>query len=69
MAPSLTWLLLAGALEGHVSTLVMEAGGWSLNVEEEARAKYAEIIALYRKAGALIFELEAAMKIARFICR
>lgn len=61
--------LMPGALEGYVTTLVLESGGWSLDIEEEARAKYTEIIAFYKKAGALIFELEAAMKIARFICR
>ncbi|CAI5488815.1 unnamed protein product [Closterium sp. Naga37s-1] len=62
-------LWLAGALEGHVSTLAVEKGRWDEELEEEIRTKYSEIVPLYRKAGAMIFELEALIKVARFICR
>ncbi|CAI7881237.1 unnamed protein product, partial [Closterium sp. NIES-54] len=41
-------LWLAGALEGHVSTLAVEKGRWDEELEEEIRTKYSEIVPLYR---------------------
>ncbi|GAQ85694.1 Targeting complex (TRAPP) subunit [Klebsormidium nitens] len=60
---------LAGALEGHVSALVVERGekGRDAIVDEEVRSKYMEVIALYRRMQVLAFELEASFKLARYL--
>ena len=41
----------------------------SAQLEALVREKYAEVVQLYRRAPALLFELEATLKLARFLCR
>ncbi|KAJ7517734.1 hypothetical protein O6H91_21G038400 [Diphasiastrum complanatum] len=60
----------AGAIEGSICALVVDRTGQKDQaLEEEVKFQYFEVIQLYRRATALIFELEAALKLARFLCR
>ncbi|KAL2651263.1 hypothetical protein R1flu_019391 [Riccia fluitans] len=60
----------AGAIEGFVSALVVDRGGLrDPQLEEEVKLRYYEIINLYRRATALSFELEALLKLSRFLNR
>ncbi|KAL3700442.1 hypothetical protein R1sor_018464 [Riccia sorocarpa] len=60
----------AGAIEGFVSALVVHRGGLKdPQLEDEVKLRYYEIISLYRRATALSFELEAILKLARFLDR
>ncbi|BFI25493.1 trafficking protein particle complex subunit 9 [Marchantia polymorpha subsp. ruderalis] len=60
----------AGAIEGSVSALVVDRGGLKdPQLEEEVRYRYLEVIQLYHRATAFSFELEATLKLARFLCR
>lgn len=61
----------AGAIEGHVCALVLERSG----VRDEpletevVHSLYLDVIQLYHRATALTFELEATLKLARFLCK
>ncbi|XP_024360781.1 trafficking protein particle complex II-specific subunit 120 homolog [Physcomitrium patens] len=60
----------AGAIEGYVCALVLDrAGHKDYLLEQEVQFRYSEVIQLYRRATALSFELEATLKLARFLCR
>ncbi|KAG8082572.1 hypothetical protein GUJ93_ZPchr0014g47469 [Zizania palustris] len=69
----------AGALEGSVCALVVDRMGESDPVlEDEVKFRYYTIIQLYRRAtlqdnaqrvSPVSFELEAALKLARYLCR
>ncbi|KAM7276336.1 hypothetical protein ACFE04_018202 [Oxalis oulophora] len=69
----------AGALEGSVCALLMDRLGQKDPVlEEEVRYRYNSVIMHYRKSfipdisqrvSPLSFELEATLKLARFLCR
>lgn len=69
----------AGALEGSVSALLMDRMGEKDPVlEEEVKYRYNSVILHYRKSfiqdnsqrvSTLGFELEATLKLARFLCR
>lgn len=60
----------AGAIEGHVCALVLDRGRpKDEQLEQEVQFKYSEVIQLYRRATAWSFELEATLKLARFLCR
>lgn len=69
----------AGALEGSVCALVVDKMGQSDPVlEDEVKYRYYTIIQLYRRAtlqdnaqrvSPVSFELEAALKLARYLCR
>ncbi|KAL6903656.1 hypothetical protein ACP4OV_004469 [Aristida adscensionis] len=69
----------AGALEGSVCALVVDRMGQSDPVlEDEVKYRYYTIIQLYRRAtlqdnaqrvSPVSFELEAALKLARYLCR
>ncbi|AQK44608.1 Trafficking protein particle complex II-specific subunit 120-like protein, partial [Zea mays] len=69
----------AGALEGSVCALVVDRMGESDPVlEDEVKYRYYTIIQLYRRAtlqdnaqrvSPVSFELEAALKLARYLCR
>ncbi|KAG2573140.1 hypothetical protein PVAP13_7KG230300 [Panicum virgatum] len=69
----------AGALEGSVCALVADRMGQSDPVlEDEVKYRYYTIIQLYRRAtlqdnaqrvSPVSFELEAALKLARYLCR
>eukprot|EP00897_Mesotaenium_endlicherianum_P008114 jgi/Mesen1/7330/ME000376S06481 len=61
---------LAGAIEGSVSALLAEKGEFEQALEEEVQGRYLELIPLYRRlAAAVIFEVEAVLKLARFLTR
>jgi hypothetical protein len=61
----------AGAIEGHVCALALEGSG----VRDEpletevVHSLYLNVIQLYHRATALTFELEATLKLARFLCK
>lgn len=69
----------AGALEGSVCALLIDRMGQKDPVlEEEVRYRYSSVILHYRKSfiqdnaqrvSPLSFELEATLKLARFLCR
>lgn len=69
----------AGALEGSVCALLMDRMDHrDPELEEEVRYRYANVIQLYRRSfmqdnaqrvSTVSFELEAALKLARFLCR
>ncbi|ONM16162.1 Trafficking protein particle complex II-specific subunit 120-like protein [Zea mays] len=69
----------AGALEGSVCALVVDRMGQSDPIlEDEVKYRYYTIIQLYRRAtlqdnaqrvSPVSFELEAALKLARYLCR
>ncbi|XP_024163124.1 trafficking protein particle complex II-specific subunit 120 homolog isoform X2 [Rosa chinensis] len=69
----------AGALEGSVCALLIDRMGQKdTAVEEEVRYRYNSVILHYRKSfiqenaqrvSPLTFELEATLKLARFLCR
>ncbi|XP_038710438.1 trafficking protein particle complex II-specific subunit 120 homolog [Tripterygium wilfordii] len=69
----------AGALEGSICALLMDRMGQKDSVlEEEVRYRYNSVILHYRKSfiqdtaqrvSPLSFELEATLKLARFLCR
>lgn len=69
----------AGALEGSVCALLIDRMGQKdTAVEEEVRYRYSSVILHYRKSfihehaqrvSPLTFELEATLKLARFLCR
>lgn len=69
----------AGALEGSVCALLMDRMGQKdMVLEEEVRYRYSSVIVHYRKSfiqdnaqrvSPLSFELEATLKLARFLCR
>ncbi|GAV60572.1 TRAPPC9-Trs120 domain-containing protein [Cephalotus follicularis] len=69
----------AGALEGSVCALLMDRMGQKDSVlEEEVRYRYNSVLMHYRKSfiqdnaqrvSPLSFELEATLKLARFLCR
>lgn len=69
----------AGALEGSVCALLMDRAGQKDPVlEEEVRYRYYTVIQLYRRSflqdnaqrvSTVSFELEAALKLARYLCR
>lgn len=69
----------AGALEGSVCALLLDRMGQKDPVlEEEVRYRYNSVISHYRKSfiqdnaqrvSPLSFELEATLKLARFLCR
>ncbi|KAM0859229.1 hypothetical protein ACQ4PT_047340 [Festuca glaucescens] len=69
----------AGALEGSVCALVVDRMGQNDPVlEDEVKYRYYTIIQLYRRAtlqdnaqrvSPVSFELEAALKLARYLCR
>lgn len=69
----------AGALEGSVCALLVDRMGQKDSVvEDEVRYRYTSVIAYYRKSftqdnaqrvSPLSFELEATLKLARFLCR
>jgi hypothetical protein len=61
----------AGAIEGHVCALVLDRAAVHKNeiLEQEVQFRYSEVLQLYRRATALSFELEATLKLARFLCR
>eukprot|EP00850_Spirogloea_muscicola_P011419 SM000071S21043 [mRNA] locus=s71:50795:56673:- [translate_table: standard] len=75
---------LAGAIEGSLCALVVDReGARDALVEEEVRMRYSEVLQLYHRqdnctprpgfamplAGALIFELEATIKLAKFFSK
>ncbi|KAE8663428.1 TRS120 protein [Hibiscus syriacus] len=69
----------AGALEGSVcAILVDQMGKKDTSVEDEVRYRYNSVITHYRKSfiqdnvqrvSPITFELEATLKLARFLCR
>ncbi|XP_004290928.1 PREDICTED: trafficking protein particle complex II-specific subunit 120 homolog isoform X2 [Fragaria vesca subsp. vesca] len=69
----------AGALEGSVCALLIDQMGQKdTAVEEEVRYRYSSVILHYKKSfiqenaqrvSPLTFELEATLKLARFLCR
>ncbi|KAL6215059.1 hypothetical protein ACLB2K_014490 [Fragaria x ananassa] len=69
----------AGALEGSVCALLIDRMGQKdTAVEEEVRYRYSSVILHYKKSfiqenaqrvSPLTFELEATLKLARFLCR
>lgn len=60
----------AGAIEGSVCALVIHNWGHrDPYIEEEVKLHYYEVIQLYRRATAIAFELEATLKLSRFLCR
>ncbi|KAJ0989527.1 hypothetical protein J5N97_007883 [Dioscorea zingiberensis] len=69
----------AGALEGSVCALLVDrAGQKDATLEEEVKYRYYTVIQLYRRAylqdnaqrvSTVSFELEAALKLARYLCR
>ncbi|KAK8505406.1 hypothetical protein V6N13_045845 [Hibiscus sabdariffa] len=69
----------AGALEGSVcAILVDQMGQKDISVEDEVRYRYNSVITHYRKSfiqdnvqrvSPITFELEATLKLARFLCR
>lgn len=60
----------AGAIEGSVCALVVHHFGQrDQYIEDEVKFRYYEVIQLYRRATAIVFELEATLKLARFLCR
>ncbi|EFJ36558.1 hypothetical protein SELMODRAFT_165701 [Selaginella moellendorffii] len=60
----------AGEIEGSICALVVTPGVESdILLEDEVRYKYYEAIQLYRRCSAYIFEVEAQLKLARFLCR
>ncbi|OAY69410.1 Trafficking protein particle complex II-specific subunit 1 [Ananas comosus] len=69
----------AGALEGSVCALLVDrTGGRDPILEEEVKYRYYTVIQLYRRAfiqdnaqrvSTVSFELEAALKLARYLCR
>uniref|UniRef100_A0A9I9DER7 Trafficking protein particle complex II-specific subunit 120 homolog n=1 Tax=Cucumis melo TaxID=3656 RepID=A0A9I9DER7_CUCME len=69
----------AGALEGSVCALLIDRMGQKDSaLEEEVRYRYSSVILHYRKSfiqdntqrvSPLSFELEATLKLARFLCR
>ncbi|CAB4266827.1 unnamed protein product [Prunus armeniaca] len=69
----------AGALEGNVCALLIDRMGEKDSaVEDEVRFRYSSVISHYRKSfiqehaqrvSPLTFELEATLKMARFLCR
>lgn len=60
----------AGAIEGYVCATVLNQNGHKdYLLEQEVQYRYLEVIQLYRRATALSFELEATLKLARFLCR
>lgn len=69
----------AGALEGSVCALLVDRRGQKDPVlEEEVKYRYYSVIQLYRRSfiqdnaqrvSTVSFELEAALKLARFLCR
>ncbi|KAM6580603.1 hypothetical protein CsatA_004377 [Cannabis sativa] len=70
---------LAGALEGGVCALLIDRMGQRDSVlEDEVRYRYQSVIVHYRKSfiqenaqrvSPITFELEATLKLARFLCR
>lgn len=60
----------AGAIEGSVCALVIDRMGQKDQMlEEEVKYRYYEVIQLYRRVSTISFELEATLKLARFLCR
>eukprot|EP00250_Pteridium_aquilinum_P010698 c19573_g1_i1 orf=677-4231(-) len=60
----------AGAIEGSVCALVIHhLGHRDPYIEEEVKFRYYEVIQLYKRATAIAFELEATLKLSRFLCR
>ncbi|TYG60059.1 hypothetical protein ES288_D07G037100v1 [Gossypium darwinii] len=69
----------AGALEGSVCALLVDRMGQKdIAIEDEVRYRYNSVIVHYRKSfiqenaqrvSPLTFELEATLKLARFLCR
>ncbi|MED6150761.1 hypothetical protein PIB30_075638 [Stylosanthes scabra] len=67
----------AGALEGSVCALLIDRMGQKDSVvEEEVRYRYSSVILNYKKSqdntqrvSPITFELEATLKLARFLCR
>lgn len=60
----------AGSIEGSVCAFVIHhAGHRDPNIEEDVKFRYYEVIQLYRRATATAFELEATLKLSRFLCR
>lgn len=60
----------AGAIEGYVCATVLNQNGHKdYYMEHRVQDRYLEVILLYRRATALSFELEATLKLARFLCR
>ncbi|EFJ18496.1 hypothetical protein SELMODRAFT_419889 [Selaginella moellendorffii] len=60
----------AGEIEGSICALVVTPGVESdILLEDEVRYKYYEAIHLYRRCSAYIFEVEAQLKMARFLCQ
>jgi len=61
----------AGAIEGRVCALVLEGSG----VRDEpletevVHSLHLDVIQFYHRATALTFELEATLKLARFLCK
>eukprot|EP01018_Ginkgo_biloba_P039779 Gb_03735 [translate_table: standard] len=59
----------AGAIEGSVCALVIDRMGQKDQMlEEEVKYRYYEAIQLYRRVSTISFELEATLKLARFLC-
>ncbi|KAI5082954.1 hypothetical protein GOP47_0002697 [Adiantum capillus-veneris] len=60
----------AGSIEGSVCALVIHNSGHrDPYIEDEVKFRYYEVIQLYRRATATAFELEATLKLSRFLCR
>ncbi|XP_011625069.1 trafficking protein particle complex II-specific subunit 120 homolog isoform X2 [Amborella trichopoda] len=68
----------AGALEGTVCALLLDRMGQKDQILEEAKYRYYDVIQLYRRSfiqdnaqrvPTVSFELQAALKLARFLCR
>ncbi|CAM6105164.1 unnamed protein product [Calypogeia fissa] len=60
----------AGAIEGIVCALLVDrAGQKDQQLEDDVKYRYYEVIQLYHRERALSFELEATLKLARFLCR
>ncbi|GBG63133.1 hypothetical protein CBR_g36903 [Chara braunii] len=60
---------LAGALEGIVCAAVVDVeNSRDSSLEDEVKNRFQEIINLYRRLGTVSFEVEAMLKVARFLC-
>lgn len=59
----------AGALEGITTAIVMDTGEKTELLETTVRENYKEVLQLYRRSSAPLFEVEATIKLARFLCR
>ncbi|KAH7365567.1 hypothetical protein KP509_18G035400 [Ceratopteris richardii] len=60
----------AGSIEGSVCAHVIHhAGHNEPSFDENVKLRYYEVIQLYRRVPAPAFELEAILKLSRFLCR